>query len=304
MFEMRTEVNGYSFKNPLLIASGCFGFAEEAQAWMDLSILGGFCSKGLTLKPRQGNPPPRIAEVSAGMLNSVGLQNPGLTAFIEHDLERLLALDCRLIVNVAGHCLEDYLACLEQLEETKAEIIELNLSCPNVKTGCMSLGSHPELIYETVAACRKISSKTLWIKLTPNTTSIADCARAAEAAGADAVSLINTLLGMAVDLKSRRPILRNNTGGLSGPCVKPIALRMLADCYKAVKIPLIGLGGVSNGRDFLEFILCGAKLVQIGTILLKDPAAASRILAEATALAEDLGVHSVDELYGQLEPWS
>lgn len=297
------QVGTLTLKNPVIAASGTYGFGREMQQWNDLSELGAISSKGLTLNPRLGNDPPRVAETSSGLLNSVGLQNPGLAAFLETELPFMRSLGTTIIANIAGHSLEENVAMAEQLECSSVDGIELNLSCPNVNKGCMAFGSSAPLIEEVVRAVRAVTTKPLWVKLTPNVTSIADMAMAAEAAGADAVSLINTLLGLAIDRKTRRPILRNNTGGLSGPAVKPVALRMVWDVYRAVRIPIIGMGGIMNGEDALEFLIAGATAVQVGTANLIRPTACQDVINDMKAIAEAEKTASLSEYTGILQPW-
>lgn len=291
------------WKNPLIAASGCFGFGREASQFQDLRDWGGLCGKGLTLHPRSGNPAPRICETASGMLNSVGLQNPGLDVFLSSELPYMLSQHDRVIANVAGNSAGDYGVFCERLNDSGLTAIELNLSCPNVSKGCMLIGSKPRLVEETVAYARARTKLPLIAKLTPNTADIAACAKAAEAGGADAVSLVNTFLGLAVDLKSRRPVLKNNTGGLSGPAIKPIALRMCFDVYRAVQIPVIAMGGIDSGQDALEFILAGASAVQLGMVNFYRQRAAAAVAEEMRGLGETLGLASVAELKGQLKYW-
>lgn len=298
------KIGSLTLKNPVLAASGTFGFGREMACLQDLSCLGGICSKGVTLKPRLGNLTPRVAETAGGMLNSVGLQNPGIDAFLRDELPMMRQLGCAVIVNAAGHDESDYLELCRRLDQTDIDAIELNLSCPNVSTGCMLIGSDRRQIESLIAKVRRLTSKPLWAKLTPNVTSIADMARAAEAGGADAVILINTLMGMAIDRRSRRPILRNNTGGLSGPAIKPIALRMVAETYGAIQIPIIGVGGIMNGADALEFMIAGACAVEIGTANLISPTACQDVLAEMISLAEADGAASLAEYTGSLQLWN
>lgn len=300
---MNTEVNicGINFKNPIIAASGTYGFGREYGEFYDPSVLGGISSKGLTLNPREGNDGVRIAETPSGILNCVGLQNPGVEAFIANELPYMRGLDTVAIANAAGSTLSDYERICERLSETDVDMIEMNISCPNVKRGGMSFGVLPESVEEVTRAAKKHCKKPLIVKLTPNVSNIADNARAAENGGADAVSLINTLTGMAVDLYTRKPVLGNVTGGLSGPCIKPIALRMVREVYKAVSIPIIGLGGITTARDALEFMLCGATAVQIGTVNICDPCAAPRIVGELTEEMKKCGVESLTELIGALD---
>ncbi len=299
---MNTEVTlcGIKLKNPVLAASGTFGFGREYNEFYDVGRLGGIVGKGLTLEPREGNDGTRIAETPSGMLNCVGLQNPGVEAFIKDELPFMLGRGCAAIANAAGSTVADYERIAERLDETDVDMIELNISCPNVKNGGMAFGVLPKSVEEVTAAARKHCRKPLMIKLSPNVADIADNARAAEAGGADAVSLINTLTGMAVDLATRRPVLGNVTGGLSGPCVKPVALRMVRQAYKAVKIPVVGLGGISTAADALEFILCGATAVQVGTANIADPFAALRVVEGLAEEMEKLGIKDLGELRGAL----
>ena len=299
---MNTEVTlcGIKLKNPVLAASGTFGFGREYNEFYDVGRLGGIVGKGLTLEPREGNDGTRIAETPSGMLNCVGLQNPGVEAFIKDELPFMLGRGCAAIANAAGSTVSDYEPIAERLDETDVDMIELNISCPNVKNGGMAFGVLPKSVEEVTAAARKHCRKPLMIKLSPNVADIADNARAAEAGGADAVSLINTLTGMAVDLATRRPVLGNVTGGLSGPCVKPVALRMVRQAQKAVKIPVVGLGGISTAADALEFILCGATAVQVGTANIADPFAALRVVEGLAEEMEKLGIKDLGELRGAL----
>lgn len=297
------QIGRLALKNPVIAASGTYGFGREMQQWNDLSQLGGISSKGLTLNPRLGNDTPRVAETASGLLNSVGLQNPGLSAFITNELPFMLGLGTTIIANIAGHSLEENVAMAEQLDATDVHAIELNLSCPNVSRGCMAFGSSSSLIQEVVSRVRQSTSKPLWVKLTPNVTSISEMAMAAEASGADAVCLINTLLGLAIDRSSRRPVLRNNTGGLSGPAVKPVALRMVWDVYRAVQIPVIGMGGIMNGADALEFMIAGASAVQVGTASLIRPTACQDVVSEMSRIAEDESMQSLAQYTGILQPW-
>lgn len=304
MADLTVCVGNIPFANPVIAASGTFGFGREMRNFQNLGRIGGICSKGLTLLPRDGNPAPRVAETASGMLNSVGLQNPGFTSFLANELSFMVDLGCRIIVNIAGNDPEEYLEMCRRLDATSVDAIELNLSCPNVKEGCMLIGSNPEMIEKLVAAARQVTKKPLWAKLTPNVTSIADMARAAESGGADAVVLINTLLGMAIDRKLRRPILRNNTGGLSGPAIKPIALRMVAETYRAVSIPIVGVGGIMSGNDVLEFMIAGATAVEVGTANLIKPTACQDIIDEIRAIMELDGVSEVGQYTGTLELWN
>lgn len=297
---MKTTIAGVEFKNPIIAASGTFGFGREYNEFYDVGKLGGISSKGLTLLPRQGNPPVRIAETPSGMLNSVGLQNPGVEYFIENELPFMKSLGTVVIANAAGSCESDYVRIVEILSETDVDMIELNISCPNVKKGGMAFGVDPDGVEHIVRAVRKACKKPLIVKLTPNVSDISKNALAAERAGADAISLINTITGMAVDFKKRKPVLGVVTGGLSGPAVKPIALRMVYQCFKAVKIPIIGMGGIASGKDAGEFMLCGASAVQVGTANIFDPYAAITIVNELTSLCESDNIDDVQTLIGGL----
>jgi dihydroorotate dehydrogenase (NAD+) catalytic subunit len=288
-------------KNPVLTASGTFGYGVEYADFMDLSRIGGIFVKGTTLHLREGNNYPRMAETPSGMLNAVGLQNKGVDYFISDIYPKIKEIDTHMMVNVSGSTVEDYVACAEKIDAlTRIPAIELNISCPNVKQGGMAFGTHVSAAAEVVRAVRQVYHKTLIVKLSPNVTDITEIAKAVEAAGADAVSLINTLLGMAIDAERRRPILSTVTGGLSGPCVKPVALRMVYQTYKAVKIPIIGLGGISNWQDAIEFILAGATAIQIGTYNFIEPRASVEAVEGINAYLDRHGFHSVRELIGGL----
>ncbi len=278
--DTRVTINGIRFDNPIMPASGTFGFGREMAALWDIRRLGGIVSKGITPLPRVGNDAPRVAECDAGLLNSVGLQNPGISSFIQDELPFMTSLGIPVIVNAAGQCVEDYVELCQRLSHTAVAAIELNLSCPNVSSGCMSIGTEPDQVRMVVRAARAATDKPLWVKLTPNVTDIAAIAVAAQEAGADAISLINTLLGMRIDLPTRRPLLANRTGGLSGPAIKPVALRMVYETAQAVDIPVIGIGGIETGADVIEFVLAGASAVQVGTANLNRPTACRDILDE------------------------
>lgn len=303
MTNLNVSVGDLSLASPLLMASGTFGFGREMASFYDLALLGGICSKGLTLVPRLGNATPRVAETASGMLNSVGLQNPGIDVFLEQELPFMLETGCKTVVNIAGYEVRDYVAMAKKLQPTKIDAIELNLSCPNVKTGCMLIGSDAYQLGEVIRAVRAVTDKPLWAKLTPNVTSIASMAQAASDAGADAVVLINTLMGMAIDWRNRRPVLRNNTGGLSGPAIKPVALRMVSEVYRQVAIPIIGVGGIMTAEDVLEFIVAGASAVQLGTANLIDPCVAAKITADLKTLLAAEKIDRLAPLTGTLDLW-
>ena len=293
---------GLTLKNPVMTASGTFGYGEEYADFIDLSKLGGILVKGTTLNHREGNPYPRMAETPSGMLNAVGLQNKGIDYFVETIYPRIKDIDTNIIVNVSGSTIEDYCAVAEKVNALEnIPAIELNVSCPNVKQGGMAFGVTTSGIEQVVSAVRKVYDKHLIVKLSPNVTSIADLALAAEASGADSVSLINTLLGMAIDAEKRRPKLSTVTGGLSGACVKPIALRMVWQVAKAVKIPVIGLGGISSATDAVEFMLAGASAIEIGTANFIDPAITVKVAQGIVEYCERHGFKNVSDLTGALE---
>ena len=303
MADLSVKVAGVEFHNPLIAASGTFGFGREYAEMYPLSALGGVSCKGLTLNGRPGNPPPRVTETPAGMLNAVGLQNPGVDAFIRDELPWLKEQGTRIIANVAGNTTEDYCESVEKLSSTCVDMIELNISCPNVKQGGVQFGTSAESVYAITKAVREHCTKPLMVKLSPNVTDISEMAVAAETGGADAVSLINTLTGMRVDIRTRRPIIHNNTGGLSGPAVLPVALRMVWQAAQKVKIPVVGLGGISTWQDAVEMILCGATALQIGTVLFTDPYAPQKICAGLEQYMEENSIRSLSEITGGIRPW-
>ncbi len=303
MPDMSVKICGISFKNPVIAASGTFGFGMEYSEFYPISRLGGISCKGTTLVERMGNPTPRIVETSCGILNSVGLQNPGVGRFLSSYLPRLKKQDIVVIANIAGNSVEDYCEMAERLKDSQVDMIELNISCPNVKQGGVNFGVLPESVAEVTAQVKKRSDKPLMVKLTPNVTSIGDIAKAAEGAGADALSLINTLTGMRIDIKSRRPVLRNNTGGLSGRAIFPVALRMVREVYKCVKIPVVGMGGISSWEDAAEMMIAGANAVQVGTANFHDPFACVKIIEGLGNYTDSLGLKSITELTGTLSEW-
>lgn len=292
---INTKVNfcGVEFKNPIVTASGTFGFGDEYGEYASLEEYGGFGAKGLTRQPREGNKPPRIAETPSGILNSVGLQNPGVEYFKEHIMPELAKYDTNVIANMSGNTVEEYCEMAEILSETDAAVIEMNVSCPNVKHGGLVFGTDPETVRNLTYEVKKHSKKPLVVKLSPNVTSITDIAKAAEDGGADGVSLINTLLGMKIDIHSKRPVLANNMGGLSGPCVKPVAVRMVYQVHNAVKIPIIGMGGVMSGEDVIEFMLAGASLVALGTGMFVKP---GLILDVKKEMADYMNKHKISDI--------
>lgn len=299
MVDLSTRLGDFALKNPILTASGTFGFGLEYADFIDLGRLGGFIVKGTTLEPREGNPYPRMAETPSGMLNAVGLQNKGVDHFIEKIYPQIAGCGSEVIVNVSGKSVADYAAVAEKLSALEGiHAIELNISCPNVKQGGMAFGTTCEGAASVVEAVRKAWPRHLMVKLSPNVTSITDIAKAVEAAGADSVSLINTLLGMAVDIEHRRPVLSTVTGGLSGPAVKPVAVRMVWQVAHAVSIPVVGLGGIVNERDAIEFLMAGASAIQVGTANFINPAATVNILDGITAWCDSHGVERISDIIG------
>ena len=301
---LNVNVGSVNLKSPIILASGTCNFGRELSEYYDLNILGGISSKGLTIKPRNGNPGVRVAECASGMLNSVGLQNPGVHYFIENDLDFMKDSGAAVIVNVAGHSFEDYIDMVTTLDPHKDKIdaLEINLSCPNVKAGCMTIGSDPEAIKAITAKLRSLTDLPLWIKLTPNVTDIKATALAAQEGGADAVVLINTLMGMRIDIRTRRPVLTNNTGGYSGPAVKPVAIRMVAEASTVLDIPIVGCGGIESYEDVIEFMIAGASAVEIGTACLVHPALPVDITADLEKYCEEGGLE-LRSLTGTLQRW-
>ena len=290
---------GLVLRNPVMTASGTFGYGEEYTDFVDLSQLGGIIVKGTTLHPREGNPYPRMAETPSGMLNAVGLQNGGVEKFCKEVYHRIKHLGTNIIVNVSGSSIEEYCDVASQIDELeRIPAIELNISCPNVKKGGMGFGTNPDMAAQVVSEVRKVYHKTLIVKLTPNVTSVVDIAKAVEAAGADSVSLINTMLGMAVDVERQRPYLSTITGGLSGPAVKPVAVRMVWQVAHAVQIPVIGLGGIASAADALEFLMVGAKAIQVGTANFIDPAITTKIVDGLEDYCIRHGIKDINEIIG------
>ena len=299
MTDLNININGLSLKKPVLTASGTFGYGTEFQDFIDLERLGGFIVKGTTLKHREGNPYPRMAETPSGMLNAVGLQNKGVDYFIEHIYPTIKDINSNILVNVSGSTIADYVATAEKINTLDhIPAIELNISCPNVKEGGMAFGTSCVSASEVVKEVRKVYKKHLMVKLSPNVTSIQEIALAVEGAGADSVSLINTLMGMAVNVKTRKPVLSTITGGLSGPCVKPVALRMVWQVAQVVKIPVVGLGGISCANDALEFLLAGASAIQIGTANFIDPTVTIKVIDGINDYLDQNGFKSVKEIIG------
>lgn len=302
MADLRVNIAGLDLVNPVLTASGTFGYGIEYQDFIDLSQLGGVIVKGTTLQPREGNPYPRMAETAQGMLNCVGLQNKGVDYFCEHIYPQIKDIKTNMIVNVSGNSPEDYAECARRIDELDCiPAIELNISCPNVKHGGMAFGTTPEGAASVVKAVREAYKKTLIVKLSPNVSSITDIALAVQDAGADAVSLINTLMGMAIDIEKRKRVLSIGTGGLSGPAVKPVALRMVYQVARAVQIPVIGLGGISNAKDAIEFLLAGASAIEIGTANFLDPAISVKVAQGINEYLDKHGFASVKDIVGICE---
>ena len=302
MVQLNTKIGSLELKNPVMTASGTFGYGTEYADFMDINRLGAIIVKGTTLNPRQGNPYPRMAETPSGMLNAVGLQNKGVDYFVDHIYPEVRKIDTNIIVNVSGSCIDDYVqtaSIINTLDDIPA--IELNISCPNVKQGGMAFGVKPESAAQVVSAVRKAYDKTLIVKLSPNVTDITEIACAVEDAGADSVSLINTMLGMAIDAEKRKPILSTITGGMSGPAVKPVALRMVWQTAIAVKIPVIGLGGICSATDAIEFLLAGASAIQIGTANFIDPSISEKVIDGIADYLQRHNFNSVQEIIGALD---
>lgn len=299
MARLDVDINGLALKNPVLTASGTFGYGFEYSDFVNLENLGGFIVKGTTLNPREGNPYPRMAETPSGMLNAVGLQNKGAQYFVDKINPALKNINTNVIVNVSGSCVSDYAKCAEMINELdNIPAIELNISCPNVKEGGMAFGTSCAAASEVVKAVREVYKKHLMVKLSPNVTNIQEIALAVEASGADSVSLINTMMGMAIDIKTRKPILSTITGGLSGPCVKPVALRMVWQVAKAVNIPVVGLGGIASAEDAIEFLLAGAKAIQIGTANFIDPSITQKVVDGINTYLDENGFTDVNQIIG------
>lgn len=303
MADMRVKLAGVDLKNPITVASGTFGFGREYGEFFDISRLGGISVKGLTPLPRNGNPSPRIAETPLGMLNSVGLQNPGVDAFIAKELPWLKTQGLAIIANISGNTPEEYGEMCAKLSAAGVDMIEVNISCPNVKAGGLAYGTKPEMAAEVTEIAKRHATVPIMVKLSPNVTDITEIARAVEGAGADAISLINTIRGMVIDVNTRRPVLKMNTGGLSGPAILPVAVRMVWEVANAVKVPILGMGGISTGADAAQMLLAGATAVAVGAATFSDPYAPLRILEELEAICDRQGVKSVTELTGAVQPW-
>lgn len=298
---LAVNLGGLTMKNPVTTASGTFAAGMEYSDFVDVSALGAVTTKGVSLNGWEGNASPRIAEVPSGMLNSIGLQNPGVAHLKSEELPWLREQGATTIVNISGHSFDEYVQVIEALEDAPVDAYEVNISCPNVDAGGMTLGTHVPSVEKVVSLCREATSRPLIVKLTPNVTDITEIARAAEASGADAISLINTLLGMAIDVKRRRPVLARVVGGFSGPAVKPVALRMVWQCSKAVSVPILGMGGVTTGTDAVEFMLAGATAVAVGTANFMNPQATVDVIDGIIDYCEEQGVNDVNDLIGALE---
>ena len=300
---MNTNINfaGIEMKNPVTVASGTFGYGREFSNFFDLSKLGGIITKGTSLKPKNGNKPPRVCETASGMLNSIGLQNPGVEYFANNDLPFLRKFDTKIIVNACGSSIDEYVELCKILNNMDIDGIELNVSCPNVKEGCMAFGSTYEGVKKVTSEVRKVLDKPLIVKLTPNVTDIASIAKGAEEGGADAISLINTLLAMKIDIYKRKPVLANNTGGLSGPAIRPVAVRMVYQVAQAVNIPIMGLGGIVSGEDAIEFMLAGATTVSIGAGNFIDPYTSVKVVEGIEEYMKKCNVEDINDIIGKVE---
>jgi dihydroorotate dehydrogenase (NAD+) catalytic subunit len=300
MNRLAVELPGLSLKNPVMPASGCFGFGREYAKLYDLSVLGAIMIKATTQEPRFGNPTPRVAETPGGMLNAIGLQNPGLQKVLEEELPWLAQFDVPIIANIAGSTMEEYVEVAESISKApNVHALELNISCPNVKKGGIAFGTVPEIAAELTKLVKEVSAVPVYVKLSPNVTNIVEMAKAIEAAGADGLTMINTLLGMRIDVKTAKPILANRTGGLSGPAIKPIAIRMIYEVSQAVSIPIIGMGGIQSAEDVIEFFYAGASAVAIGTANFIDPFVCPNIIAELPVLLDELGIGHISECTGR-----
>lgn len=300
MSQLAVNLPGLQLKNPIMPASGCFGFGREYSQFYDLSTLGSIMIKATTVEPRFGNPTPRVAETTAGMLNAIGLQNPGLKKVINEELAWLDQFDVPIIANVAGSLEEDYIEVAREISNvSNVHALELNISCPNVKTGGIAFGTIPEVAKELTKKVKEVSSVPVYVKLSPNVSNIVEMAKAVEAGGADGLTMINTLIGMRLDLKTGKPVLANNTGGLSGPAIKPVAIRMIYEVSQHVNIPIIGMGGVQSAEDVIEFFYAGASAVAVGTANFVDPLVCPKIIEQLPVLLNELGFDHISECTGR-----
>ena len=299
MGNMSEEIAGVKLKKPVMTASGPFGSGAEYMDYIDLSLLGGLTTKGVSDVPWKGNPTPRVAETASGMLNAIGLQNPGVDVFIKRDLEKLKGIDTIVMANVCGHTTEEYVEVVKRLADNEVvKLLEINISCPNVKAGGITFGTNPDAAFEVTKAIKKYAKQPVIMKLTPNVTDITELAKACEAGGADGLSLINTLTGMKIDIHKRKFALANKTGGLSGPAVKPVAIRMVYQVSKAVKLPIIGMGGIMTGEDAIEFLMAGATAVSVGTANFNNPAASVEVVKGIARYMERYRITDINELIG------
>ena len=298
MTDLRVKIADIEFKNPLIAASGTYGFGKEYEEYYDISKIGGVSTKGLTLNPKDGNEGIRLFETPSGLMNSIGLENPGIQAFIDNELDFLLSKDLITLVNIGGNNIEDYLESVRLISKTEAQMIELNISCPNVKSGGMAFGIKTCVAKDVVKKVRDVTDKPLIVKLSPNANDIVEMAKACEEVGADALSLVNTFNAMAIDIDRRKTIFNNKTAGLSGPAIKPIALRMTYEVAKAVNIPVIGMGGIQNYRDVIEFIMAGASAVQVGTMNFTEPMIMANIAEDLEKYMNDNKIESFEEIRG------
>lgn len=298
MTDLRVKIADIEFKNPLIAASGTYGFGKEYEEYYDISKIGGVSTKGLTLKPKDGNEGIRLFETPSGLMNSIGLENPGIQAFIDNELDFLLSKDLITLVNIGGNNIEDYLEAVRLISKTEAQMIELNISCPNVKSGGMAFGIKTCVAKDVVKKVREVTDKPLIVKLSPNANDIVEMAKACEEVGADALSLVNTFNAMAIDIDRRKTVFNNKTAGLSGPAIKPIALRMTYEVSKAVNIPVIGMGGIQNYRDVIEFIMAGASAVQVGTMNFTEPMIMANIAEYLEKYMKDNKIESFEEIRG------
>ena len=299
---LQVEIGSLTLKNPVLTASGTFGYGLEFEQFFDISLLGGFCTKGLSLEPMAGTAPGRIHETPAGMLNAIGLENVGVEGFVEEKLPRLEHCGCHIVVNILGKTLDEFKAIARRLDPYPlVSALELNISCPNIKEGGIQFGHDPQMTFAITEAVRNSTSKPVWVKLSPNVTDIGLFARACQDGGADAISLVNTFVGMSIDVNKRRPMLSNTTGGLSGPAIRPLAVRMVHEVSQGVSIPIVGIGGISNARDALEFLIAGATAIQIGTANFYDPSVAIKVVDGLREYCVQQGIGDINEIVGSLE---
>lgn len=301
--DLSVNFAGVTLKNPIVTVSGTCGFGEEYAPYYKAEQLGAIEVKGMTLAPRLGNPPPRIAETPSGILNSIGLQNPGVDVFVADELPRLKKDGATVIANISGSTIKDYCKVAEILSETDVDLIEMNISCPNVKEGGVAFGTNANTVFEITSEVKKYSKKPLIVKLSPNVTDITEMARAAEAGGANALSLINTLLGMRIDIKTKRPILRNNVGGMSGPAIFPVAVRMIWQVRQAVGLPLLGMGGVASAEDAIEMLIAGADIIGVGTAMFANPYLPLEIIDGIAKYMEENGIKNVADISATVQPW-